>query len=88
MFNLNAGVAQSVEQLPCKQKVVGSIPIAGTIIKQRLSYQFSNAQLVELVDMEDSKSSAERRAGSSPALGTKQFMAGWQIGYAPDCKSE
>lgn len=66
MVEVNAGVAQLVEQLPCKQKVVGSIPIAGT----------TYAQLVKLVDTEDSKSSAERRAGSSPALGTNSLMAG------------
>lgn len=30
-IDLHAGVAQSVEQLPCKQQVVGPIPTAGSI---------------------------------------------------------
>ena len=31
MLKINAGVAQSVEQLPCKHQVVGSIPITSSI---------------------------------------------------------
>lgn len=33
LITLNAGIAQQVEQLPCKQKVTGSIPVAGTSLK-------------------------------------------------------
>lgn len=37
MYVMNAAVAQLVVHLPCKQGVVGSSPIGGTILKHTIS---------------------------------------------------
>lgn len=53
-----------IERFLGTKEVVGLIPTLGT----------SNARLAELVDAVDSKSTSERSAGSSPAMGTNKYL--------------
>ena len=47
LFERNAGIAQLVEQLICNQQVIGSSPIAGSLLSKRMRGNISNAAYPE-----------------------------------------
>jgi hypothetical protein len=69
-----AGVVQLVEHQPSKLNVVGSIPTT----RSGLGTIEDHAEVVELVDTLDSKSSGATRTSSSLVFGTKfSISPGW-----------
>ena len=76
----NAEIAQLVEHNLAKVGVAGPSPVFRSNVQRTGNVGFHFAQVAELVDAHVSGACVERRAGSSPVLGTKNIFKCWRGG--------